>query len=103
MTEDDFVHVLALNAKVENYAENIRQRLSSRPLFNPMDAFDALNKLNDVSITKDDFGQMLADHGFYATEGEVNTLVDRFDKNKDGRVSYHEFMKEITPHSPPRY
>lgn len=103
VTNADFTHVLALNAKVESHAEAIRQRHSERPFFNPYDAFDSLNTFKDFSISKDDFARLLANHRFYASDGELNTLVDRFDKNKIGRVSYNDFIAEITPHSPRRF
>ena len=95
--------MLVLNVKVENHAEGIRQKHHSRPLFNRLDAFEALNKFGDCFVTKEDFSRLLANHRFYATEGELNTLVDRFDKNKDGRVTFGEFVDEITPHSPQRF
>lgn len=103
VTCGDFIHVLALNVKVENHAEGIRQKHHSRPLFNRLDAFEALNKFGDWFVTKEDFSRLLANHRFYASEGELNTLVDRFDKNKDGRVTFGEFVDEITPHSPQRF
>jgi Ca2+-binding EF-hand superfamily protein len=40
---------------------------------------------------------MLEDHRFFATEKEVGYLMDRFDKNRDGLVSYREFIKEMSP------
>ncbi len=42
---------------------------------------------------------MLAKHRFFATEKELTTLTDRFDKNKDGRVSFAEFHREMSPQS----
>ena len=29
-------------------------------------------------------------HGFYATEQEIELLMERYDKNRDGRISYSE-------------
>jgi len=102
-TYEDFSKVLALNAKVENHAEEIRQLHNSSLCFSKQTAFDSLNAFGDFSITKEDFARLLADHRFFATDGELNTLIDRFDKTKDGRVTYEEFASEITPHSPKRY
>ena len=42
----------------------------------------------------------MQNHGFTATEGEITWLIDRYDKNKDGRISYSEFIEEVTPKSP---
>lgn len=103
VTKKDFLHVLALNVKVENHAESIRQKHSERPLFNPIDAYEALNKFGDYTLNRGDFARLLADHRFFPTENELATLVDRFDKTRTGRVSYGDFVHEITPHSPERF
>ena len=34
------------------------------------------------------------------TYKEIEQLVDRYDKNGDGVISYLEFQEEIRPHSP---
>ncbi len=67
------------------------------------EAFSALDNYNSNFVTKDQFSHLLAGHRFWATENELQTLVDRFDKNKDGRVSSSEFVKEMTPTSPSRF
>jgi Ca2+-binding EF-hand superfamily protein len=103
ITRCEFSNVLKLILDVENTAEEIRQKHSSRPLFDRIDAFDALNKFGDKFLTKQDFGDLLAKHRFFATDKELKMVMDRFDKNKDGKVSYGEFVDEITPHSPIRY
>jgi len=43
---------------------------------------------------------LLSDHGIYATSKEAIGLVEKFDKNQDGKVSYSEFVQEMTPKSP---
>jgi len=40
------------------------------------------------------------DHGIYVSNKDVLNLVERFDKNQDGKVTYSEFVSEITPKSP---
>ncbi len=42
-------------------------------------------------------------HRFYATREELKLLVDRYDTNKDGRVTLGEFANEIEPKSPARF
>lgn len=42
----------------------------------------------------------MKEYGFYATDNEVTWLIDRYDKNHDGRISYSEFIDEIMPKSP---
>ena len=43
---------------------------------------------------------MLREYGFYANDQEISWLIDRYDKNHDGRISYSEFIEEIMPRSP---
>lgn len=58
--------------------------MNARPLFHKAEAFNAFDRFHKSFITQDDFADILARHRFFATEKELVTLVDRFDKNKDG-------------------
>lgn len=40
---------------------------------------------------------MLADHGFFATERELNSIMNKFDKDGDMKISYAEFVDELSP------
>ena len=40
---------------------------------------------------------MLAEHGFFATEKELQYIMDKFDKDRDGKISISEFMDELYP------
>lgn len=103
ITKADFLHVLRLTLQVESHAEGVRQRLAERPFFNKSDAFDTLNKFDFGFLTREDFAGLFKKHRFYATNKELNMLMDRFDKDKDEKISYNEFIAEITPHSPYKY
>jgi len=93
-----------LNKVIENeyHSEKVRQRLNRRPLFDAFEAFEALDKDHKGYLNKADIRELLADHGFYATQKELQNLVARYDYNEDGKVSYSEFVKEINPKSPER-
>ena len=45
----------------------------------------------------------LEDHGVFSTRKDIDGLINEFDKNKDGRITYSEFMTQITPQSPVKY
>jgi len=94
-----------LNKVISNeaYSESIRQRLNRRPLFNLWEAFKALDRDNNGFISSFEFKDMLVDHGFFPSQKEISSLVDRYDKNQDGKISYSEFIQEITPKSPQKY
>jgi len=74
--------------------------LNRRPLFNVYEAFKALDKNDIGSFSIDEFKELLLDHGIYATSNDLLNLVHRYDKNQDGKVTYSEFVSEITPKSP---
>lgn len=87
---------------VEASAENIRRRLLRRPGFNAGDAFAAVDSDRNGFITRDEFRGILRQYGHFVTETEVQWLVERYDKNHDGRITYSEFVDEILPKSPSR-
>lgn len=103
VTRADFVYVLKKTLEVETFVEGVRQKHIDRPLFNMSDAFDTVNKEGGMFVEKEDFSNLLKRHRFFATNKELNMLMDRFDKDKDRRVSYSEFISEITPHSPQKF
>ena len=51
----------------------------------------------------DEFRDILDEYGIFATTNDLINLVKRYDKNMDGRVSYTEFINEMTPKSPSKY
>jgi Ca2+-binding EF-hand superfamily protein len=91
---------LVLNA--EAVAERVRQRLSRMPEFSMHQAFMAVDKDRNGFITIDEFQSILQSHGIFATSKDLQSLLAKYDKNKDGRVSYSEFVEEVTPKSPRR-
>ena len=78
----------------------MRQKLNRRPLFNIYEAFKALDKNNIGFFSLEEFRELLLSHGIYASSKDVANLVSRYDKNQDGKISYSEFVNEITPKSP---
>ena len=87
-------------SRTKGSLKNVRQKLNRRPLFDVYDAFKALDKNESGFITLDEFKELLLDHGIYTSSNELLNLMKRFDKNQDGKVSYSEFVNEITPKSP---
>ncbi len=61
------------------------------------DAFVFLDKQGDGFLTQKGIRDILSDHGYYATERELMSLFSKFDKDKDGLVSFAEFVEELTP------
>ena len=61
------------------------------------DVFRSIDRLCDDAITIDEFEMLFREFGVYASEKDMEGLVDRYDKDKDRRVSYTEFIQELTP------
>lgn len=104
---DETIYLLkkALKVVVSNLtaSEAIRQKLNRRPLFDQYEGFKALDKDSNGYIRGYEFKELLNDHGYFASQKEITGLIERYDKNQDGKVSYSEFTSEITPKSPQRY
>jgi Ca2+-binding EF-hand superfamily protein len=101
-TRDQFLKAWRVHLTVEESAELLRKRLGRRPKFSAHDAFSAVDADNNGYLTRDEFGDILKEYGFYASSEEISWLIDRYDKNRDGRISYSEFLDEILPKSPSR-
>lgn len=99
-TVADFRNLCRVHFRTENQSEAVRQRLQRNPYFNVYEAFNSLDLNDSGSISKDEFRRMIESRGFYVSQKEVDQLVDKIDQNKDGRVSFAEFSKELRPKSP---
>lgn len=98
-----FLSTLRLILDSESLAERVRQRLSRLPNFNLHQAFIAVDKDRNGFITIDEFQSILQSHGIFATSKDLQNLLHKYDKNRDGKVSYSEFVEEVTPKSPRRH
>lgn len=101
-TRELLFKTLRVHFSVEASAENLRRRLLRRPGFSASDAFAAVDQDRNGFITRDEFRGILREYGFYQTETEIAWLLERYDRDRDGRISYSEFVEEILPKSPSR-
>lgn len=44
-----------------------------------------------------DIRDMLADHSFFATERELNSIMSKFDRDRDSKIAFSEFVEELSP------
>jgi len=101
-TKLQFKKLLRFLVDSEIAAEDIRQKLADRPNFNVYDAFKFLDKNDSGKLTMDEFYDTLREAGNFVSSKDLEMLMERYDKNKDGKVSYSDFMNEIAPKSPTR-
>jgi Ca2+-binding EF-hand superfamily protein len=86
----EFKNVWRTHFKIESFSENIRQRLYKRPGFDIYEAFNSCDINENGAISKDELRRLIESRGFYVSEKEVSTLVEKIDKDKDGRISLYE-------------
>ena len=101
-TKQEFRQAWRSHFNCEQQAELLRQRMQRNPALNPYDCFEALDLDGNGAITRDELRRMIESRGFYVSYKDMDSLVEKFDKNKDGRITYGEFREEMAPKSPPR-
>lgn len=89
-TKIEFRNVWRTHFKIETYSEQLRQRLYLRPGFNIYEAFISCDLNDDGNISKEELRRLIESRGFYVSDKEVNQLVEKLDKDRDGRISYAE-------------
>ena len=96
-TRLQFKELMKTHFSVERLAETLRKSLNHDPSFDVYEAFKAIDVNKDGIITKNEIKKVFEGRGFFVTEMEVAALMERMDKDKDGRISYYEFVEEIKP------
>jgi Ca2+-binding EF-hand superfamily protein len=66
------------------------------------EAFNSLDLNDNGSINSSEIKRMIESRGYFVGFKEVDHVVDRMDKNKNGRVTFSEFRDETLPKSPAR-
>mmetsp|Transcript_6972 Transcript_6972/g.12741 ORF Transcript_6972/g.12741 Transcript_6972/m.12741 type:complete len:519 (-) Transcript_6972:1483-3039(-) len=97
------VELLNLALENERIVETIRQTLSQDTSFKISEVFNAIDISQDGCLTLDELRSVLQSHGHIVTEKDLETLMKIYDKDRDGRVSYTEFLTGISPKSPRKY
>ena len=97
--ESELVRGFKEQINLENELEDAKNRLALQPDFNLPDAFDLLDRHLLGTLTSGDLTDSLAANGVYVVSEDVFLFVKRYDRNLDGRVSYHEFSDAFMPKS----
>ncbi len=99
-TRSDLGKVWRTHFNVEKDQERCRQTLS----FN-CDLAEAHKRLDanaNGQVTALEVKDLLQSKGFSVNDAELNALVSRYDKDRDGNISLKEFQEEACPKSPVR-
>ena len=80
----------------ETSCDELRKSLSKNTYFTVFEAFTNLRKNCRGWITAKSVRDLFDEQGIYASEEDAELLIVRYDRNKDKKVSYSEFVDELT-------
>lgn len=101
-TAYEFQSMWRTHIRCENAAESLRQRLASKPGFNAYEAFNSLDLNGDGTISTVELRRMIESRGYFVGQKELDQVIDKMDKDKNGRVTFSEFSDDIRTKSPVR-
>ena len=81
----------------EKSNENYRELIGLNKEYTGYDLFNKIKKSYSIGIYKEDIANFMKKNRRTLSNGEIELLMERFDKNKDGMVDYKEFLNEISP------
>ncbi len=79
----------------ETSCEELRKSVGKKEYFTIYEAFHSIKKNSRGWITATTFKELLNDQGVFASDEDAELLVERYDRNRNGKVSYSEFVDEI--------
>ena len=91
-TVAEFQNMWRTHIRVENAGESLRQRLNARPGFNAFEAFNSLDLTNTGSISPEELRRLLESRGYFIGHKEASQVINKFDKQGKGRVTFAEFQ-----------
>ena len=71
-------------------------------MFNTYDAFKSCDMNDDGIVTGNEIRRLMESKGMYVNSQDIDNIVGKFDKDRDGKISYNEFAEEFLPRSPQR-
>lgn len=98
--EREVLNTLSEAIQLERRLEKSKQDIVLRPDFNTFDVFRMFDEKSDGAITIVDFQRGLRDLVINYTESDSELFFRRYDRNRDGRLSFSEFVAALTPDDP---
>ena len=81
----------------EKSNENYRKKIEINGKNSGLNLFNKIKKSYSVGIYKEDISKFMKKNKYKINISELELLMERFDKNKDGMIDYKEFLNEISP------
>ena len=94
-----FADTIRTMLKCESFTEELRQILKSSHYenFTMSGAFQAMDANHNGFLTKNEMREFMEKQEFFPTERELELLMKRMDRDRDGKVTYEEFYQEMAP------
>lgn len=96
-TQNLLSKAFSAHLSVAKAEESLRLSLQSRGSLPLYEAFEALDRRSKGLLTVEDFRYFLLQAGVTPTERDMLSLMNRYDRDGDSKVTYSEFLQEITP------
>lgn len=90
--------VVTLNASEEQILQFIRDSLKARgarSIVGMGRKFKIIDNNNNKSLDKHEFKQVMQEMRLYLSDAQLKTAFETFDRNRDGAISYEEFLRAI--------
>ena len=83
------------DARIDRLEERLKKKIRSAMMTETAlrHLFTQFDKINSGRISRFDFQRGFAKLGIVASDEEIDNLVSRFDKNRDGYIDYLEFIR----------
>jgi Ca2+-binding EF-hand superfamily protein len=96
-TESEIAAGLKEQAGIEADIERAKENLAMKPDFNLYDAFRHIDTKSYGNVNALELKYALEDMGVYAHMDEIDLFFSRYDKNRNGRISFSEFCDAFSP------
>ena len=81
----------------EKSIENYRKIIGKSGEYSGFELFNKIKKNYSIGIYKEDIANFMKKNKYKISNGDIELLMERFDKNKDGMIDFKEFLNEISP------
>ena len=95
-----FLEAFRAHFQAEEQAEMLRKCLCHRPEFGVHEAFQTCDRDGNGYLTRSELTRVVASYGHFMSDKDLQMLMQRFDKNKNGKITYAEFTEEMIPKCP---
>eukprot|EP01022_Parablepharisma_sp_SALTPOND_P026574 TRINITY_DN64418_c1_g1_i1.p1 TRINITY_DN64418_c1_g1~~TRINITY_DN64418_c1_g1_i1.p1 ORF type:complete len:513 (-),score=64.72 TRINITY_DN64418_c1_g1_i1:2059-3597(-) len=75
----------------------LKSDLASRTGYKVYQLFELVTSPKGRFITADNLRNFMRKHGFYALDVDVQSIIQRLDRDHDGKVSYMDFLDSLLP------